>query len=184
MPDFADQELNEHLCLDAARRAGLLTARTRVQRFDDQSAIMIDRYDRFDDGEQVRRVHQEDLCQSLGYPPDRKYEAEGGPSARQIVDLFRQIMRPRYAADAVGRFVDALTWNWIIGGTDAHAKNYSLLLSGSDIRLAPLYDIASALPYFHERELKLAMKLGGDYRLYPWKDPWDRAACCGIWARS
>ena len=47
----------------------------------------------------------------------------------------------------VRRFADALAWNWIIGGTDAHAKNYSLLLSGSDVRLAPLYDIASALPY-------------------------------------
>ena len=35
------------------------------------------------------------------------------------------------------------------------------------MRLAPLYDVASALPYgTHERKLRLAMKLGNDYRLY------------------
>lgn len=30
---------------------------------------------------------------------------------------------------------------------DAHAKNYSVLLLGDDVRLAPLYDVASGLPY-------------------------------------
>jgi len=48
----------------------------------------------------------------------------------------------------VNRFVDALAYNWIIRGTDAHAKNYSVLLSGSQVRLARLYDIATAsTPY-------------------------------------
>jgi hypothetical protein len=74
-------------------------------------------------------------------------------------------MPPAAAGGAVWRFVDALIWNWLIGGTDAHAKNYSLLMAGDQVRLAPLYDIASALPYgMHERKLRFAMKLGGDYR--------------------
>jgi serine/threonine-protein kinase HipA len=45
---------------------------------------------------------------------------------------------------AVMRFFDALMVNWLICGTDAHAKNYSLLLAGRQVRLAPLYDVASA----------------------------------------
>src|SRR5262249_23548720 len=51
--------------------------------------------------------------------------------------------------------------------TDAHAKNYSLLLSGPQVRLAPLYDIASILPYdtVDKRKVKLAMKIGGEYKL-------------------
>ena len=160
---FDDHDLNEHLCLDAARRAGLIVARTRVATFGDQSAIVVDRYDRrIVEGEFVR-VHQEDMCQALGKPPDQKYQNEGGPSARDLATLFRTIMPPRAADDAVWRFLDALIWNWLVAGTDAHAKNYSLLLSGGDVRLAPLYDIASALPYDkHERELKFAMKIGGD----------------------
>ena len=65
------------------------------------------------------------------------------------------------------RFADALIWNWLIAGTDAHAKNYSLLLAGAQVRLAPLYDVASALPYpdLHVRRLRFAMKIGGDYRV-------------------
>jgi serine/threonine-protein kinase HipA len=39
-------------------------------------------------------------------------------------------------------FIDALGFNWLIAGTDAHAKNYSLLLAGHRIRLAALYDVA------------------------------------------
>jgi len=49
-----------------------------------------------------------------------------------------------------------------------HAKNYSLLLAADQVRLAPLYDIASALPYgAHERKLRFAMKIGADYQVFP-----------------
>ena len=51
---------------------------------------------------------------------------------------------------------------------DAHAKNYSLLIgAGPRIRLAPLYDLASILPYdqFDLHKVKLAMKVGGEYQL-------------------
>jgi serine/threonine-protein kinase HipA len=86
-------------------------------------------------------------------------------------------MPPPAADDAVLRFLDALAWNWLIAGTDAHAKNYSLLLAGPQVRLAPVYDIASALPYgTHERKLRLAMKIGGDYRVYPVHNTWPKAA--------
>ncbi|MDI1325633.1 MAG: HipA domain-containing protein [Brevundimonas sp.] len=64
--------------------------------------------------------------------------------------------------------MDAVLFNRMVVGADAHAKNYSLLLSGEGrVHLAPLYDIASALPYpgLDYQKLKLAMKLGGEYRL-------------------
>jgi hypothetical protein len=54
-------------------------------------------------------------------------------------------MLPGAAYAATWGFADALIWNWLIAGTDAHAKNYSVLLAGNDIRLAPLYDMSSAL---------------------------------------
>ncbi|HEV7773794.1 MAG TPA: type II toxin-antitoxin system HipA family toxin [Conexibacter sp.] len=172
-----DHDLNEHLCLDAARRAGLIATRTRIERFGEETAVVVTRYDRIIRGETIRRVHQEDLCQALGIPPTRKYQNEGGPGPGDIIRLLRTAMRPTAAEDAVRRFADALAWNWLIAGTDAHAKNYSLLLAGPEARLAPLYDIASALPYGrHERGLRLAMKLGGDYRVYPHHNPWPRAA--------
>jgi serine/threonine-protein kinase HipA len=172
-----DHDLNEHLCLDAAGRAGLVVARTRVAHFGDQSAIVVERYDRRHEDGRLVRVHQEDMAQALGVHPARKYQNEGGPGPRKIARLLGDVMAPRVANEAVWRFFDALAWNWLIAGTDAHAKNYSLLLAGGEVRLAPLYDIASALPYgAHERKLRFAMKIGGDYRVHAYHDTWEEAA--------
>jgi serine/threonine-protein kinase HipA len=174
---LAGRDLNQHLCLDAARRCGLPAVRSRITRFGDQSAIVVDRYDRYPSGGGFDRIHQEDLCQALSVPPTRKYQNEGGPGPSGIADLFRRSMPTRVAEQAVRGFADALIWNWLIGGTDAHAKNYSLLLSQGEARLAPLYDIASALPYGdHEKKLRLAMKIGGDYQLNPHRNRWPDAA--------
>jgi serine/threonine-protein kinase HipA len=83
----------------------------------------------------------------------------------------------RAPAPDVQTFVDAIAFNWLIGGTDAHSKNYSVLIgAGGNVRLAPLYDLASILPYT-DRDLpkaKLAMEIGGEYLLrniglYHWK---------------
>lgn len=127
------------------------------------------RYDRrqASDGT-VARIHQEDMCQALGVPPTTKYQNEGGPTPEQIIDLLRRTVYPAQAAvESVSRFVDALAFNWIIYGTDGHAKNYSLLLNGRQVRLAPLYDIASALAYddMYLPKLRMAMKIGGEYRV-------------------
>lgn len=174
---FDDHDLNEHLCLDAAGRAGLVVARTRVGRFGEESAIIVERYDRQSVAGRLQRIHQEDMCQALGVPPQRKYQSDGGPGPAEIVSLFRRSMPATAGMDATTRFLDALIWNWLIAGTDAHAKNYALLLASDEGRLAPLYDIASALPYrVPERELRLAMRLGQDYRVAPRRNPWPRVA--------
>ncbi|MGO9901213.1 MAG: type II toxin-antitoxin system HipA family toxin [Solirubrobacteraceae bacterium] len=173
-----DHDLNEHLCLDAARRAGLIAARSTIGQFADETAVVITRYDRIEDAEKrIARVHQEDLCQALGVPPSAKYQNEGGPTPARIARLFRDAMTPQAGEESVRRFADALIWNWLIAGTDAHAKNYSVLLAGNQARLAPLYDIASALPYgTHERKLRLAMKIGSSYDVFLQRNRWPDAA--------
>jgi serine/threonine-protein kinase HipA len=162
-----DHDLNEHLCLSAARLSGLLVVDTAIQHFEDQDALVIRRYDRIVRDQEQIRVHQEDLCQALGIHPSNKYQNEGGPSVKSIAEFMHLVMPLRVADDSIERITDALIWNWIIAGPDAHAKNYSLLLSGQDVRLAPLYDMASALPYkdIPEKKIQLAMKFGSDYSL-------------------
>lgn len=173
-------DLNEHLCLTAARGCGLLAARTQVCAFEDQTEIVVDRYDRVERRGRLVRIHQEDLCQAMGLDPSRKYQAEGGPSVAAIASLLRSVVSPEHVTAAIDRFVDALAFNWIIGGTDAHAKNYSLVHSRSQTRLAPLYDVASALPYDASKghKLKMAMRLGPEYRLLPSdrRSTWERVA--------
>ncbi|MEV4642463.1 type II toxin-antitoxin system HipA family toxin [Actinoplanes sp. NPDC049548] len=165
-----EHDLTEHLCLAAANRAGLPAARSEVVAFGRERAIVVERYDRRAErsGGPILRVHQEDVCQALGIAPTMKYQNEGGPTPEQIIDLFRREIHPVGIADAnIARFVDALAFNWIIAGTDAHAKNYSLLLAGRQVRLAPLYDVASALPYddMYLPRLRMAMRVGGEDRI-------------------
>jgi len=157
---------NEHICLTLARSLGLPTAQSKVMRFEKEIAIVIERYDRQRQGNEVIRIHQEDACQALGVMPTRKYQNEGGPSAADIIELLRTHSSERETD--VDTFVNAMGFNWLIAGTDAHAKNYSLLIGGGPrVRLAPFYDIASILPYeeFDARKIKLAMKVGGEYRV-------------------
>ena len=74
----------------------------------------------------------------------------------------------RRTGDDAWTFARAIMLNWIIGGTDAHAKNFSMLIGAAGrARLAPLYDMASTLPYgFDPMKLKMATRIGGKYR---WK---------------
>jgi len=157
---------NEHVCLALARALSIPAATSRVARFGDEIAIVVDRYDRVKIGNEIVRVHQEDICQALAIPPTAKYQNEGGPGVIDIVELLR--VHSSVRAEDVQTFIDAVGLNWLIAGTDAHAKNYSLLLSsGPRVRLAPLYDVASILPYddIQIQKVKLSMKIGGEYRL-------------------
>lgn len=175
-----DHDLNEHLCLRAAARLGLRVARTSVAEFAGERAIVVERYDRRRDDGRLTRLHQEDLCQALAVHPSRKYESDGGPGPADVAEAIRSHIRPHEHAEAgVAAFADALAFNWLIAGPDAHSKNYAFLLAGSQVRSAPLYDVASALPYdeFYEPKVHLAMKIGGHYRLASiGRAAWERTA--------
>jgi serine/threonine-protein kinase HipA len=140
--------------------------RTRRFGFADEIAIVIERFDRTRVHGSVKRVHQEDICQAMGLPPTLKYQNEGGPGVREVAEhLSTYSSSP---SEDIRTFIGAVAFNWLVAGTDGHAKKYALLLSSeSRIRLAPLYDLASAQPYpgMHPLRLKLAMKIGGEYAL-------------------
>jgi serine/threonine-protein kinase HipA len=156
---------NEHLCLALARALGLPAANSEVLKFEDEVAIVVERYDRARSVDTIRRLHQEDLCQVLGLPPTKKYQNEGGPGCAEMSEAIRT--HSGEAEEDAWTFARAITLNWIIGGTDAHAKNFSMLIgAGGRARLAPLYDVASTLPYdFDPKKLKMATRIGGTYLL-------------------
>jgi serine/threonine-protein kinase HipA len=169
--------LNEHLTMATASRLGLRTAASSYQKFGGLGAVIVARYDRLGTPAGTVRVHQEDLCQALGVARGRKYEDAGGPGAASISDLLWEVSGE---AD-VWRFNESLIFNYLVGGSDAHAKNFSLLLSGSQVRLAPLYDLSSALLYDPRGDdsslHNLAMAVGGERRLGRLgEDNWVRLA--------
>jgi serine/threonine-protein kinase HipA len=179
MGDYDGFVENEHFCLELAVALGLPAARSRVMRVEDQLAIVVERYDRVRTDSGWVRVHQEDLCQALAVPPTRKYENEGGPGVDSVVRLLRE--NSSAPGEDVLTFVSSLALNWLIAGTDAHAKNYSILIGARRrVRLAPLYDLGSALPYptsMDPHKIKLAMKVGGEYLVKKiGKRQWEKLA--------
>ena len=148
IPGYEQFDAFEVTCLRAARLLGLSTAEAWLQPLvDGTHAAVVVRYDRVSgsDGSSVR-VHQEDFCQALAYPAWQKYERDGGPGLKQIGSLIQRLPA-HLREDSALRLFDALAFNYAIAGTDGHARNFSLLLSGPDAALAPLYDLNSALPY-------------------------------------
>ncbi len=81
---------NEHFSLQLARALGLIVPNSSFVRFQDEIAIVVERYDRARAGGRWVRIHQEDMCQALGLHPTRKYESDGGPGVQRIVELLRE----------------------------------------------------------------------------------------------
>ena len=164
---FDGQVENEHFCLRLAEELGFPTANSWVLRIGGVPVIVVERYDRIRTAVGVRRIHQEDFCQAAGIRPQLKYQNQGGPTPRNIGEiLWTSSSSPE---EDVKRFAESLIFNWLVAGTDAHAKNYSILIAaGSSARLSPLYDLASSLPYpaqIQPRKATLAMKIGSHYQI-------------------
>lgn len=185
IPGLAGQVENEMFRIRLAPRLGLPAPKCWTETFGTIPVVVIERYDRrrrdgrktlpIDAvGGEVHRIHQEDCCQALAVDPRNKYQRDGGPGIKTIMELLSGSGNPREDRE---RFMRANALNFILGGTDAHGKNYGILLGkGGQFRLAPLYDIASWLPYSrNSRDDRLAMSIDRYYhfeRILPrhWED--------------
>jgi serine/threonine-protein kinase HipA len=153
---------NEAFCMRVAAAAGNKSAATEVLELDGIRCLYSERFDRVTDADGATvRLHQEDMCQALGLLPTQKYEAEGGPSVASVIALLRRQPNRRVALD-VNAFVRAVLTCFLLGNSDAHGKNFSLLYDpATGVRLAPLYDIVSTADY-DDLTPRLAMAIGGE----------------------
>lgn len=154
---------NEALCLRLAKAAGLNAPEVTTGKAGNRSYLLVTRYDRVRQGDRWRRLHQEDFCQALGKPPAAKYESNQsgipGPTLAQMFALTRRRMR----APDILALLDYVVFNVLACNTDAHAKNYSLLISGRGISLAPIYDIMCAAAWSNVTR-NMAQKIAGKSR--------------------
>jgi len=142
---FGNTVENEAFCMTVARRLGLDVAGVETTAVDGRPVLVVERFDRIVDPDgTVHRLHQEDLCQAFGLPPERKYEQDSGPTLARAARLLRDVADQA----APERFLRALALNVALGNCDAHGKNFSLLHTESGaLRLAPLYDLLSTRLY-------------------------------------
>jgi serine/threonine-protein kinase HipA len=161
IPGLEDQDVTEVVSMRTASALGLPTAHAFIADFAGERVIAVERYDRvFADG-RWWRVHQEDLCQAAGVDPKLKYESQGGPGAAACAGLIRQHCGQR----DVETFARAIILNYLIKGSDAHARNYSVLITPGDVRLAPLYDLNATLGFGDAGQAnQMAMRVGGEGR--------------------
>ena len=164
---YSDSDINEALCLAAMRHLGIRATEETIETIGNVRASVITRFDRITqpDGS-VERLHHEDFCQIFGIFPQRKYAAEGGPTAPDIARFIGAVA----GSDEQLEFVRQLAFNVYAFATDAHGKNFSLVETPDVIQLAPAYDVASYAPYLPLdegqplRRMRLAMPIGGKNR--------------------
>lgn len=137
---------NETYCLHLARAVGIDAAEATVLSAAKRKAICVLRYDRrLGRKGTLQRVHQEDFAQANSVPPGRKYERGTlkGPNLQTLLATGRDLP----PSDALS-LLDQVIFNILVANTDAHVKNYSLLLPiSSGPRLAPLYDVSTVLTW-------------------------------------
>jgi len=190
--DLSTSVENEWLCHRLLRAFGIPVAASRVGTFGAQKALIVERFDRrlVGDARWVVRLPQEDLCQATRTPRALKYEADGGPGIRRILDL---LLGSESALVDREDFYRTQVAFWLLCAIDGHAKNFSVfLLPGGRFRLTPRYDVLSAHPVLgrgrgrlSEHEVKLAMAAWGRSRHYSWNRIFRRhwlqvGADCGI----
>lgn len=162
--DLKDSVENEYLCIELARALGFAVPSVKIIQTDNIKALAVERFDRrwAKDRAGLLRLPQEDICQVFGMPSSIKYESQGGPSIAQIMEL---LMGSSNALEDRYNFMRFQVFQWLIGATDGHAKNFSIYIDkGGSYRLTPFYDILSAYPLLggkglNIRKLKLAMGL-------------------------
>ena len=167
---------NEQLCLLTAKKLGIDIPESFIVNLgglnDEEVLFATRRYDRkFEDSNNALdglvvpfRLHQEDFAQALGISAAQKYEKELAGYMKKMFDIIRQ-----YSSNPIAdqiKMWDICIFNYLVGNTDNHIKNFSLVYSEDlrNIRLAPAYDIISTMIYESSTE-EMAMSIGGIYNI-------------------
>lgn len=167
---------NEQLCLLTAKKLGIDIPESFIINLgslnDEEVLFATKRYDRKFEGSANNldglvvpfRLHQEDFAQALGISAAQKYEKELTGYMKKIFDILRQ-----YSSNPIAdqiKMWDICIFNYLVGNTDNHIKNFSLVYSEDlrNIRLAPAYDIISTMIYESSTE-EMAMSIGGIYNI-------------------
>ncbi len=110
-----------------------------------ESAIIVERYYRQSENGFVTRLRQENLRHALSCLLREQIRLQWELSCTEILEFITSTGTT--AQENAARFLQMPPFNYLVVATDAHAKDYSILLAVDDAyRLAPMYDVASIAP--------------------------------------
>ena len=166
--------VNEHLCILTAKHLGIKVPDSFIINTgdgNDESILFASsRYDRkFGQNNLVDglpcplRLHQEDFAQALGIVASEKYEKRPNGYMSKMFNLIRNC-----SANPIfdqSELLKIICFNYLIGNTDCHIKNFSLLYDEklSGIRLAPAYDLVSTRVYKMTEDM--SFYIGGELNI-------------------
>jgi serine/threonine-protein kinase HipA len=194
-PNYASMEANEYFCMQLAQEIGLSVPDTRFRKLP-EPVLLVHRYDReWVEGQLgvIKRRHQIDACQALNLPPNLKYQEpdyEYAPSGATLADIIGLAKLCDTPSAAQVTIINWILFNYLIGNTDAHAKNLSFLINRAEnparmlgrtasINAAPFYDMVSGSAYGLN---DFAQRIGneGDLRLVSARDWREFAKQVGV----
>jgi serine/threonine-protein kinase HipA len=143
----------------------------------DESFSLAKRFDRVTVEGRLFRLHQEDFCQASGRSSQQKYEQEGGPAFAECLKLVQQ--HSTQPLQDIPRLIQWQVFNFLVGNSDAHAKNLSFLYGlDNTARLSPFYDLIAIHAWpSHVFSHRLAMSIGGESNLHKVKRThWQKLA--------
>ncbi len=150
---------NEFFCMRLAHVLKLPVPRVDLWHLP-EPVYVIERFDRIRSATgTVQRLHQIDLCQTMGVAASKKYESEGGLGLEHLFAVMQGsfIERPAVAANVL---IQWIAFNYLIGNLDAHAKNVAFLLNGPKATVAPFYDLLCVEAYLPRQTM--AMTIAGE----------------------
>ena len=157
--------INEYICNYLARSLKIDVPDFSIMFLDDNPIFITQRFDRIIDKEnkKIIKIHQESFSQALGIKSYTKYQKDGGPSIASSIALLKKVSAN--SEKDIERFCSIIVFNYLIGNTNAHGKNYSLLYSKySKPVLSPFFDLV-ATSIYPSYSQKMSMSIGEEYNL-------------------
>jgi serine/threonine-protein kinase HipA len=150
-PEYPGMPELEHWTMVLARNVGLRTAEGGlIPLSSGQPAYITRRFDRISS----RRVHVEDLCQLSGLSTEHKYRS----SMEKVGTLVRSLATA--PGDDALRLLEVTVFSFLVGNSDMHLKNWTLLRDAGRVVLSPAYDLLPVRLLVDDSE-ELALPING-----------------------
>ncbi len=159
LPNYIQSIQNEYICMKAAKEVGLNVANVEIHKIDGLEFLLVERFDRIKYNAELnknpkpayKRILQEDFAQALGVQSRDKYSIT-------IKNCLKVLNHTHAPALAKNEFAKRVIFNYLIGNTDAHGKNFSIYWYFDNIELTPAYDLLCSSIY--DCDQRIAMKIG------------------------
>jgi serine/threonine-protein kinase HipA len=133
-PEYPEMPELEHVTMLLARMSGIKTADCGLIAMKDGSlAYIVRRFDRYG---RNKKLAVEDLCQLSELASENKYKS----SCEKVGKVIRKFSHN--PGDDALRFFELAVFSFLVGNSDMHMKNYSLLESKLGmVGMSPAYDL-------------------------------------------